>query len=268
MIDWLIVERNRLPSPEQFLAPPEQERYAALRSEKRRQDWLLGRWAAKRLLRRHMARRGLDLPLGAALILSDPDGAPRVAAWGLALACPHIGVELERIQISLSHSGERALCAMIGSGPTPIYIPTSAMALGADIEQIATRSAAFAQSYDTERELALLAAAPPDRYDTLSTVIWSAKEATLKLTRHGLRVDTRSVTCLPAAPPRAGDWAPVAISTQLTPTSLVGWWREIDNYVITIVTAAEWGAAPSAAHLPDWEAFGEGGARPVFALSE
>ncbi len=100
------------------------------------------------------------------------------------------------------------------------------------------RGAAFAEAYDTERELALLAAAPPDRYELLSTAIWSAKESTLKLTRHGLRVDTRAVTCLPA-PPVAGEWAPVAISTELAGAPLAGRWRELDGCVITIVYEEE-----------------------------
>ncbi|MBX0330870.1 4'-phosphopantetheinyl transferase superfamily protein [Oscillochloris sp. ZM17-4] len=234
MIDWLIAERNGLPPPGHILAPPELERYAGLRAEKRRGDWLLGRWAAKRLLRRHMAGRGLDLPLEAIMVLSDPDGAPRVAPWGMALALPHVAAELETLAISISHSEGRALCAMLTSTQSAIYNLQSAIAVGADIEQIRPRGAAFAEAYDTDCELALLAAAPPALYDTLATAIWSAKEAALKLTRHGLRVDTRAVTCLPA-PPVAGGWASVAIHTELTGAPLAGRWREQDGCVITIV---------------------------------
>jgi 4'-phosphopantetheinyl transferase len=267
MIDWLIAERGGLPPAGNFLAPPEQERYAGLRVEKRRQDWLLGRWAAKRLVRRHMARRGLDLPLTAVMVLSDPDGAPRLAPWGQALASPQIGAELERLQISLSHSADRALCAMIHSVPSAMNHFQPTMTLGADIEQVAARGAGFAESYFTERELALLNATPRDRYDVLSTVVWSAKEAMLKLTRHGLRVDTRAVTCLPA-PLIVGGWAAISISTNLTRAPLVGWWRELDGCVITIAAPASRGERPAGAHMSDWETLGEGEVTPFFALSE
>lgn len=242
MIDWLIADEGGLPAPEYFLAPSELERYTALRSAKRRQDWLLGRWATKRLICRHFAQQGFDLPLDTITVLNDPDGAPRLGPWGLALACPHIGQELAHMHISLSHSGGKAVCAMIsnvgqaGAASKPAQsdpFPT----LGVDIEQIEARGSAFAETYDTQLELDLLAAAPPEEYDALATAIWSAKEATLKLTRHGLRVDTRTVTCLPA-PPVADTWVPISIHTQLTTTPLAGWWREYEGCVVTIVATA------------------------------
>ncbi len=77
MIDWLIAERDTLPPAGHILSPPELERYGQLRSEKRRDDWLLGRWAAKQLLRRHMARRGSDLSLQAIMIFER-------CRWGAA----------------------------------------------------------------------------------------------------------------------------------------------------------------------------------------
>jgi 4'-phosphopantetheinyl transferase len=234
MIDWLIAERDTIPPPGRILAPPEQDCYDRLRFAKRREDWLLGRWAAKRLLRRHIARRGLDLPPDAIMIMSDHDGAPRVVPWGMALVIPHIGAELGALQISISHTDGRALCAMLTRAQSSIYSLQPAIAVGADIEQVKPRGAAFAEAYDTDHELALLAAAPPDHYELLSTAIWSAKEATLKLTHHGLRVDTRAVTCLPA-PPVAGQWASVVICTDLASTTLTGCWRELDGCVITIV---------------------------------
>jgi hypothetical protein len=135
---------------------------------------------------------------------------------------------------------ESAPCSLF-----PVYF-----GLGADIEQIRSRGACFAEAYDTAVELSLLEAAPTDQYDTLSTAIWSAKEATLKLTRHGLRVDTRAVTCLPA-PAVEGGWAPVAIITELTSVPTAGWWRVSGGCVITIVAGVEDGwARGGATRLP------------------
>ncbi len=255
MIDWLIAERGSLPRAEHILAPPELERYLGMRNEKRRGDWLLGRWAAKQLLMWHLGRGGLDLSPEAIMVLSDADGAPRAVPWGAALALPQIGAALEALPISISHSEGRALCALAAEPQSTIYKLQSTISLGADIEQIRSRGAAFAEAYDTGQELALLAGAPPAIYDTLSTVIWSAKEATLKLTRHGLRVDTRSVTCLPELP-GDGVWAPVVVSTALTGAPLAGWWREIEGCVLTIVvTRGGLEGAPPPGELPAYKAF-------------
>jgi phosphopantetheinyl transferase len=240
MIDWLTVEGCNCPPPQRVLGPEERACYEALRSEKRQRDWLLGRAAAKRLVLRHLGARGARLPPAAIRVISDPDGAPRVAPAGLALADTRLCAELLAMRISISHTGGRSLCALLGG---------RAVGLGADIEQVAPRGAGFADAYYTAAELALLGAAPAASYDTLSTAIWSAKEATLKFTRHGLRVDTRSVICLPA-PLTGGGWAPVAITTELTSAPLKGWWRASDGYVITIIVGVGGGGAP------------EGGAHP------
>jgi phosphopantetheinyl transferase len=250
MIDWLTVERHNCPLPQCVLGPEERAHHAELRTEKRQQDWLLGRVAAKRLVLRHLGARGAGLPPAAIRIVSDPDGAPRVAPAGLALADTRLCAELRSLRISISHTAGRSLCALLGGQAT---------GLGADIEQVTARGASFAESYDTAAELALLAAAPTEHYDTLSTAIWSAKEAVLKFTRHGLRVDTRSVTCLPA-PPARGGWAPVAITTELTGVPLVGWWRVSADYVITIVAGAVGQGAAEGATPPS--------PRPSFAHEE
>ncbi|WP_161569143.1 4'-phosphopantetheinyl transferase family protein [Candidatus Oscillochloris fontis] len=258
MFTWLVTQRSAMPAPDHFLAPAEQAVYAQFTHARRQADWLHGRWTAKRLVH---ATCGADLPLTAIMVLSDADGAPYLTSTD-----PTIQRTLDTMQISLSHSGEHAACAL-HLGHTR---------LGIDLEQIAPRGAAFAQSYYTRAELDLLTSTPPDLYDTLATAIWSAKEATLKVTRHGLRVDTRSVTCLPSRPARKragyhGEgrlrglasarvgglckprppvyglgqglctcpmWSSITIRTALSPVALHGWWRTSNGIVITIVTEA------------------------------
>ncbi|NTW02099.1 MAG: 4'-phosphopantetheinyl transferase superfamily protein [Oscillochloris sp.] len=268
MIDWLIVERSALPWPQRVLAPAELERYTALRTEKRRLDWLLGRWTAKQLVQQHLRQHGVDLPPEAIMVLSDPDGAPRIMPWGVALAIPHLSAALEALQISISHTEGRALCALMTSTSAATCHAHAPNALGADIEQIAARGAGFAEAYYTAEEITLLATTPADQYDTLATAIWSAKEATLKLTRHGLRVDTRAVTCLPTSH-RPDDWAPISISTTLTTKMITGWWRRIDSSVITIAASAEEVEQPSQTQVWDWSELGKSLAlldRPLFTL--
>ncbi len=233
MINWLTVESRDCPTPQRMLGPEERMCYEGLHTKKRQQDWLLGRAAAKRLVLRHLGARGASLPLAAIRVVNDFDGAPRVVPAGLALADRDICAELSALCISISHSEDRSLCAIMTGTQSTARNLQSAIALGADIETIASRGRGFAVAYYTADELAFLGAAPIECYDTLSTAIWSAKEALLKFTRHGLRVDTRMVTCLPAPPERDG-WASVAISTKLTDVPVVGWWRVFSDHVITI----------------------------------
>lgn len=225
MINWLIQTTADLPAlPEgAWLAPPERERLAALRVEKRRREWLLGRWTAKRLAQAVLAREGHGpVELAALCVEPAPDGAPELAVR----ARPP-----RRLRPSISHSGGRALCAL---GPEGVTV-------GADIEAVAARGEQFARDYFTAGERALVAAAPADGRDALVTAIWSAKEAALKALRLGLTVDTRLVECL--VPPPAGGagptaWAPFTVachpSLAVAPAAMRGWWRADGQFIITI----------------------------------
>ncbi|GAB4209932.1 MAG: hypothetical protein OHK0022_41920 [Roseiflexaceae bacterium] len=244
MIDWLV--QTAIPgsalaggtAPAGLLAPAEQERLVALRFDKRRRDWLLGRWTAKQLLRRSLVEHtGAAPPLASLVILPAPDGAPLVQVAGQAPA------------LSISHSHGRALCALSWQ---------AGLRLGADIEAIEPRDPVFVADYFSRAERALLEPAPAELRDTLITAVWSAKEAALKVLRLGLTVDTRSVTCLPAlarataAPSSAGcalrgagGWLPLAVSCTPglggTDTTGVweGWWCVQDAFVLTIVSCVK-----------------------------
>lgn len=126
------------------------------------------------------------------------------------------------LHLSISHSGDRAFCALSERGP-----------VGVDIERVETRAPGFAADYCTPAEVVWLEAAPAADYTTLLTAIWSAKEAALKVMRLGLTVDTRDLTCLPALPP-APSWQPITIRTALSVARLQGWWRAEGGYVFTI----------------------------------
>jgi 4'-phosphopantetheinyl transferase len=67
MIEWLTQSRADYASPTSaWLTVAERGRLATLRTDKRRQDWLLGRWTGKRLLLATLARRhGMAPPLNA-----------------------------------------------------------------------------------------------------------------------------------------------------------------------------------------------------------
>lgn len=192
-----------------LLGETERRRCAGLKSPKRRRDWLLGRWAAKTLLRQVLG----ELPS----VLNDKDGVPYVVGY-------------PDLHISISHSGDFALCALTVDG-----------AVGADLEQIAPRSAAFVADYFTPPEIAFMAQAP----DTLPTLLWSAKEAALKALHVGLSVDTRAVEIQAAQPALKLSCAyGMAQQTPVTARDftaacggrgqLAGWWQIIDDYALTL----------------------------------
>jgi phosphopantetheinyl transferase len=138
------------------------------------------------------------------------------------------------LSLSLSHSGDRACCAITLEGVD---------GLGADLERIASRPPGFAADYFTPAEIAQVDQAPLHLRDTWITAIWSAKEAALKATRLGLSVDTRSVECrlsgsllgaLAGWLPFAVQWDCDRLPRECRPVQ--GWWRQIDSFVLTLAT--------------------------------
>jgi 4'-phosphopantetheinyl transferase len=233
VIDWLVCLADDIPleaeRPPGFLSASERETFAGLRFPKRRREWLLGRWTAKQLLRRSQATYRA-LPPSAISVANDLDGAP------------YLSIEKEgrlELSLSISHRDDRAFCALSPSLP-PI--------IGADMERIEPRDPAFVQDFFTANEAERVWACPSPARDTLVTVLWSAKEATLKALRHGLRVDTRRVEIRHAAgiePQQANSvaiswpasevWHKVEIQCALDgATHFDAWWRPHGEYVLTL----------------------------------
>lgn len=154
-----------------FLSEAEREMYRSFRFAKRRDDWLLGRWTAKQLLRRALAECR-DVALSEIAVANDPDGAPYYCVDGQRLS----------LCLSISHRSGRALCAL-----------SSTHTVGADLEQIEPREPAFVEDFFTASESAQVWAASDATRDPVVTLIWSAKESALKVLREGLRIDTRKI---------------------------------------------------------------------------
>src|SRR5687767_4739099 len=102
MIHTLMQTDADLPAlpPAAWLTQPERERLAALQIPKRRQEWLLGRWTAKRLAQGYLLELEGQAPelyeLG---VSAGPSGAPE-----LRLERPARRVELRELHLSISHS--------------------------------------------------------------------------------------------------------------------------------------------------------------------
>jgi 4'-phosphopantetheinyl transferase len=182
-----------------WLTEPERETLAALRIPKRRADWRLGRWTAKMLV---SALTGA--PADRVAILAAADGAPEAFVDGRAAG----------VCISLSHRAGRAVAV------------AASAAVGCDLELVEPRSAAFSEDWLTPSERAWAAG------DALRVnLVWSAKEAWLKLQREGLRLDPRSAEARPCE--GEGDWGPLVISSGRGTTH--GWWRADRGWIMTVV---------------------------------
>lgn len=235
VIHWLVLQAATLPGdPAAYLSRAEQETAAALKSDKRRRDWLLGRWTAKRLLQQAVAHYAGRMPALTAIVINKrADGSPE-AQWDAG------DFPFPAVSLSVSHAGELAFCAAVFRADFP---------LGADVELIEPRSQAFVEDYFTPAEQALVHDAPAADRDAATTVIWSAKEAALKAARAGLTLDTRSVECLPSNVKAADSWQPLALvwrgAVAQTAPLLNGRLRIGRGYVLTLA------AAPPAAPASD-----------------
>jgi 4'-phosphopantetheinyl transferase len=239
MIEWLIQRSANHPHlargvpPEGFLSAAERTVFDNLYSARRRKDWLLGRWTAKKIVQTEAEKLGKRLSCSQISILAGKDGAPGI--W----FCAGDGLRPANFSLSISHSKGASFCAVLQPGMIP---------LGADMEVVEPRPRGFVESYFTEAEKEIIHRASPEQRDHLTTAIWSGKEAALKAVRQGLRLDTRSLNCLFPLPFRtfAGDleldsWHPFIIQWRSDPTypALSGWWRVWQEYILTLVTTVE-----------------------------
>jgi 4'-phosphopantetheinyl transferase len=202
-----------VPAGDEWLAPEERARLASLGVVKRREEWRLGRWTAKRLL-------AACLPGGPALaaivVRAAADGAPEAVVGGAPAGWT----------LSLSHRAGTALCA---AAPGRV-------ALGCDVELIEPRSAAFVEDYLVASERDVLRAAPAEERALLANLIWSAKESALKALRVGLRADTRAAVVEPFGGPAADGWRPLVV--RCAGRALRGWWQTRGALVLTVVGGA------------------------------
>lgn len=215
-VRFLVLTTEDLPADDAWLAPPESEAIARFRVGKRRNDWRLGRWTAKRLLVPYL---GLDPGAGTFArieIIAAADGAPEASLDGRPLG----------LALSLSHSGDFAVCAVAPAGT----------ALGCDLEKIRSLRAATVRDHFTGAERDLVESRTGDDRSLRATLIWSAKESALKALRTGMRQDTRDVEVEPVVARRAGVWQSLTVQQRKPKKrSFTGWWRTIDGYVLTIL---------------------------------
>jgi 4'-phosphopantetheinyl transferase len=198
-----------------FLTDEEQLRLGGFRFEKRRQEWLLGRWTAKQLL-----RRCRTIEIDAVQIRNEAGGKPYfVDLQGEPLP----------VCLTISHRAGRAFCALT-------FDP--GVAIGADLEVWEPRDAIFIDDYLAKNEQDLAMACTGERRDLTVTLMWSAKEAVFKALGTGLRMDTRSVAVggldwLVKGDAIPAGWLALVFDSKVAAQPMRGWWRLEGDLILT-----------------------------------
>ena len=214
---WLEQTEADVPDGNDWLSGRELVFLESLRFPKRRADWRLGRWTAKRALAVCLASSDSPSTLAKMEVRPAASGAPEVFFENRVSA----------VAISLSHRNGRALCAVTGPG----------VELGCDLELIEPHTTAFVADYFTAGEQALLERQPAAGRPWLVALLWSAKESALKALHAGLRLDTRSVGVhLLDVSFELDGWRPMEVS-YTGGQSFHGWWQNANDMLRTIVAA-------------------------------
>jgi len=224
--------------PEALLGREERAVYDGLTAPKRRQEWLAGRVAAKRLILAYLDEyQGRQLEPQQVQVVPRADGSPAVYidfrdGHGRREAEVDLGV----LKLSISHRG-----LLEGDsdgsedvdGLVAVAVVEPPLAIGIDVELVESRDPVFEKDYFTENERGWTGSDP-----FRITVGWSAKEAVFKATRTGLSEDPRAVEV------RAGAgggpiWFPLDLRCSKVSGPVCGWFTRNGDFVTTLVLWGE-----------------------------
>jgi 4'-phosphopantetheinyl transferase len=214
---WFTQKLSDLPQDNDWLSEVELVVLSGLRFEKRRNDWLLGRWTVKQAIRTYLVQP--DFKLSSVEIRAASDGAPEAFQSNGPL----------NISISISHAAQRSLCAV---GPKDC-------AIGCDLEVLEPREDSLIHDYFTPEEMKLCFNTTSGNRTIVTNLIWSAKESMLKSLREGLRMDTRSVQVIPDFGYSEREWQPWTGLCPERSRTFYGWWRVEDGFVYTIASSQQ-----------------------------
>jgi 4'-phosphopantetheinyl transferase len=190
----------------------EREVLARFRVPKRRGDWLLGRWVAKRaLVLAGEAARESDVT-----ILAATSGAPEAFVHGRSAG----------VSLSLTHSHGIAVAALGPAGTS----------LGIDLEAIEERTPGFLGDWFTPAEQAFVAETGAGEAALAATLVWSAKESVMKALREGLRIPPKAVEVSTGRGPADGSWRPFAARGP-GQDAWHGWWKGEAGFVLCVVAS-------------------------------
>lgn len=217
-IYWLLQNMEDLPANEDWLSAQERTILDEMEIPKRREDWKLGRWTAKRITYSYLKmidKREYQFP--DLEILSADDGHPQL----------FVQKKLSSISISISHRANVGFCTLYPENSN----------IGCDLEIIEERSDAFVSDYFTFEEKLKVIVATEEDEALIANLIWSAKESVLKALRKGLKSDTRSVSIdLNNIVIKEG-WNEIRARSLEFNQDFWGWWRREEKYILTIFSS-------------------------------
>jgi 4'-phosphopantetheinyl transferase len=211
-VRWIQVDDSSVPEDDDWLGPDEKKVLAGLALAKRRREWRLGRYAAKKLL---SSFANTDEPARVQVIAAE-DGAPE----GFLDRDP-LGVSL-----SISHRDGIAACTL-----------SSDTVVGCDLEAVEPRTARFVADFFTKRESAMAEGSAPEERNLRVALTWSAKESALKVLRIGLRRDTRDVEVELGGVEEDHGWHPFEARLRPEQRLFRGWWCRRQDLVFTIASS-------------------------------
>lgn len=221
---WLVLPSSSLPEGDDWLSPEETKVLAGLKFPKRRAEWRLGRWVAKRAV-----ATIVDVDeLRRVQIVAAEDGAPE----------PFIDGHPIDFRISISHRGDVAACVVVPEGP-----------VGCDLEAIEARTSRFVHDFFTTREREWAETGPSPERDLRVALTWSAKESALKALRVGLRRDTRNMEVEVHEPYMTEEcWHSFVVTARPEGHRMHGWWRRLSDMVLTVICDGQ--SAPTSTLRP------------------
>lgn len=205
-----------VPRDDEWLSESEARIAAAFPFPKRRADWRLGRWTAKRALAIYAGLSRDAKTLARIEVRPASSGAPQAYLDG----------RRANAALSISHSHSIGFCAV---APKDTVV-------GCDIEYSEPRGDVFLTDYFSPGEQDIISRDGAHRHAELSTMIWSAKESTLKAIECGLRGALLSVRVIPETA-AAGSPGWLRLITRQSLLTFQGWWRNTGSFVWTIVAS-------------------------------
>ncbi len=220
---WLAVGESAIPDGVGWLSDAEATRAATMRFTKRRTEYRLRRLAGKRAVAAVLGRPVDPRSLAGIEVLNRLGGAPYVVVDG----------EPARLDVSLTDRAGWAVCLVGPEGEL------GGGTLGVDLEAVEPRSRGFVADYLTAYEQEYVRSQGEhgsEGWDVAANLLWSAKEAALKVLRVGLRADTRSVEVA-----LGDDGAPRRLGATDRPGGhrwdrFPGWWRRDGVFLLTLAS--------------------------------
>ena len=198
-----------------WLHPQELLVYGKFKIQKRKNDWLLGRWTAKSLFSSNF---DINLSLKQIEIRANTNRAPDI----------FVNNRLLQWVVSISHSHSRSLCALANQGE----------GIGCDIEKIEQRNPSFIRDYYTAKEKEYINHYRNQDQINFVNLLWSAKESVMKVLRLGLSIHPKKIELFESEFGNAV-WNKMQMKYLKTGQKFFGQWKIEDGFVFVVMSSKE-----------------------------